>query len=917
MQFVQFYAVNHLTGVNLPNAAVAVYLAGTSTLATIYNQAGAGISNPTAADSLGLVGLAAPDGMYDIQISSGSYSQPKILGYQIYDLSVISASDRVYPDQFDSLAATGTGHDDQPALQAMMNSADATGKIATLRPGKIYYPRSTITFDPVKVTFESNGSEISFSQKTFTDPATSPELLSDPDFATGTPWFASTNTTYAPAYTGGQLVFNAPPTGTTFVGSISGTTLTVTSVTAGQINATIAGAISGAGISSSPATKITAPISVNPDGTGTYTVNISQTVASTAMQQTQFLEVGQQIIAAVGAIVRITMVIGEIDPLTIGSNTYRSVILSLRKNTGTPNGSISGGGQAGGSYTLSASSGEYAPGATVSFDAVLTDVNPYLRIQSNAAIKINSLSAKVLPNNTCILVRSVSTTRGATSRGIREMKITGRSDQAAWVDGIVFDTQTVALTSRSNWYGLNVGPSFGRGLVFQNRAYLMSFFAPQVTASIACVDTLPGSDDAGENISFFGGNFGGGSVAGSIGIRNTGGFSLHLFGTSIDFSDQWYVGDGGCFFDQCWLEKNPNTSSALPYFVLNTGYCSMRNTRVQTDGSITPTTSTPFYVGARAWLDIEADTPYNIHGTSSAMASGPGRITFKGRGGISKELDVIVKRDANSSLLGAAGLFEDSFLTLNAWVVAASGQQQIDRYTIGSAAAGTFTGTTTRGSPTITGVTSGGYTATGTLITDSGFPVGTTVVTFSSGVMTVSQPRNAAGGAVEIGYQLSSSARTGIRLSTAQARTGVQSLEFYKSGVGSGPFTANIATPIERNRAIGQEWWYKVPLISGSGTTIGIFFQTFFVQLIDLPSSPIPLIATTKQFVSDLPETGIALGTGRDWTRLVSSTNRIDSAAEHDGYSPPWATHFLLSINLASAPNNFLMNIDDMYANLM
>lgn len=64
-----------------------------------------------------------------------------------------------------------------------------------------------------------------------------------------------------------------------FTGSISGTTLTISAVSAGKPS--IASVLVGAGITTG--TKIVGFLSVNPDGTGTYTVNNSQTVGSESM----------------------------------------------------------------------------------------------------------------------------------------------------------------------------------------------------------------------------------------------------------------------------------------------------------------------------------------------------------------------------------------------------------------------------------------------------------------------------------------------------------------------------------------------------------------------------------------------------------------------------------------------------------
>ena len=94
MQFVQFYAVNLATGVNLPVAQVSVYATGTTNLAPLYDNTGAGQSNPFSADALGKVGFAVADGSYDIQISSadGTYTAPPILKMQIVDGVLLSST---------------------------------------------------------------------------------------------------------------------------------------------------------------------------------------------------------------------------------------------------------------------------------------------------------------------------------------------------------------------------------------------------------------------------------------------------------------------------------------------------------------------------------------------------------------------------------------------------------------------------------------------------------------------------------------------------------------------------------------------------------------------------------------------------------------------------------------------------------
>lgn len=106
MQFVQFYAINHLTGAALPGAMVTVYVANTASPAVLYNGDGVQISNPFLADAIGLVGFSTTDGVYDIQIVSGPYTAPPISNLTIFDVFVLA--DTV--NDFNLAAAVGVTH---------------------------------------------------------------------------------------------------------------------------------------------------------------------------------------------------------------------------------------------------------------------------------------------------------------------------------------------------------------------------------------------------------------------------------------------------------------------------------------------------------------------------------------------------------------------------------------------------------------------------------------------------------------------------------------------------------------------------------------------------------------------------------------------------------------------------------------
>jgi hypothetical protein len=86
-------------GRGYPGASVVVYLAGTSTLATLYSPSGSitnpsGLANPFTTDSLGNYGFAIGNGTYDIQLSGGGMPTEYITNLTIgtTDITSIEAS---------------------------------------------------------------------------------------------------------------------------------------------------------------------------------------------------------------------------------------------------------------------------------------------------------------------------------------------------------------------------------------------------------------------------------------------------------------------------------------------------------------------------------------------------------------------------------------------------------------------------------------------------------------------------------------------------------------------------------------------------------------------------------------------------------------------------------------------------------
>lgn len=147
MQYYEFIAARGDTGAVLPLAKITVYLAGTTTLASIYDSSGAGLSNPITAATSGLVGFAAANGAYDVQIASadGSYLAPKVHDLQLYDLAQLDVQIAGMRPLFGFAAPTTEGVDGQIYYRN-------TGDVITF-----YGPRAGGVWPPGQVLTGTNG----------------------------------------------------------------------------------------------------------------------------------------------------------------------------------------------------------------------------------------------------------------------------------------------------------------------------------------------------------------------------------------------------------------------------------------------------------------------------------------------------------------------------------------------------------------------------------------------------------------------------------------------------------------------------------------------------------------------------------------------------------------------------------------
>jgi lysophospholipase L1-like esterase len=130
MKLNQYTIARADTGAVLPFAVTSVFMANGTTLAAIYNAAGASISNPITADTNGAVAFMAADGTYIINAASsnGTYNTPSMT-VQIIDLVAAVAT----------LTAAGASSAIASAASAVTASAQASIAAATVL-GLPYFP---------------------------------------------------------------------------------------------------------------------------------------------------------------------------------------------------------------------------------------------------------------------------------------------------------------------------------------------------------------------------------------------------------------------------------------------------------------------------------------------------------------------------------------------------------------------------------------------------------------------------------------------------------------------------------------------------------------------------------------------------------------------------------------------------------
>lgn len=794
--------------------------------------------------------------------------------------------------------------DSQPALQALCDWIDASGGgYFRLRNGATYYLGATLTCDPSRVSCYGQAAQLVWGLKNFIDPGTQPEITQH-----GT--------------------FDAGQTGWTVSSASSNTTLSF----------------------------------------GTGYAQASEPTDGSPLKYASF----GQILTGVqpGDVLNITVNLEYLRTATDGSNVqnYFKIIIGNRLNAqGGVNTLATMGVGDRQTQTLKSSDSTYAEPYLATFQITVPNtaswVNPYIRFDSSANFKLDSVSVKRQPDNYCLYITSSAEQYNHMKFGWNDVSIIGSlstlpnyNAARAFATGVTLNTlqsgQTQYFSSRVTFKNVQV-QGVATGIFLANGTYLCSFYSCRITGINYCVDVNPNSADAGENIHFLGCTFQAGAT--TTAVRNNG-FSLHFFSCSMDFIAQWYTGSGTAYFIGCWDEKNANTQAGQYYIdVADRGDVYMSLCRMQVDEARPGILDAPFRVQtARSYLSLDRIIVQNFDSTLNQWAVGLGRLDLKSpKPTLAGNVPAIIQRLPERNAYVNPSIDGTSISTL-AWLSSTgtgAARAQPDRNTLLWTTTGTFTGTTylhptsfLLGSNYITMDPAGlpvGMQA-GDWITGPNIPDKTIVTYFNS----TSGNVNGVPAYTAVLSQNTTDAATGqifrwtrkttppgsqtiIAIDGTKMRSGTPTIRLSKgSGLGNGnPAKLSLAFRLTPGCRVGHELYFHVDPVSGGTGAPYLYFTTYWTafgpeingvpqvaqQLFAGGDVPMQIDSATGHLLD--PDTG-AVGTD-DWIHYGSNTlNPTSIPAGQTGYAPDWATHLRTDISAVAWPGGRDINFADPFASV-
>lgn len=646
---------------------------------------------------------------------------------------------------------------------------------------------------------------------------------------------------------------------------------------------------------------------------------------------TSYGNAGQRVAVAPGQKVEVTVVISRLD--FVGTQRY----VSFRLVNGTQPGA-----GAGPSETIS---GAISAPTTFKFTftapASMPNGLPWFTYQSNNLVSIDSIEFKIVPDNTCILIRAPA---GAEQFGHApfewcNLRMEGRGYQY-FADAFEFDTEAPTLSTRVTFSNVDIH-WFRSPLLFGTRSYLCKFDNCDIRGNFYSVVSRTNSSDAGENISFKGCTL---SATNTV-IYNPGNFNLRFKDCSLDYSPKIFEGGGSVVIDGGWIEKNQNVTD-LPWFDLyeSATLSLIGKVFIQTteNPSLGPADNQFMFWGRGKYSRVILDAQgFNWNTVSGALMGGDGRLMSKGvAGGSNAQIPGIPKRDTLHDILGGLGKFETPDTPLMAWlsnpggsaVRTASSTTSFVGTGVGSigsvvtradAAPGAWTVTLTgtggtgtafrvnRPDGTVDGVGVIGTRYQGTISFNTSAPT-TNFVSGDKWTVTVRSDylRNIAYFDATHVY-----ATIAMSVSTDQAHSGTQSLKVVKTGIGIDAGVLYLIFPTKQHLKHTLEGWYKVMGVAGASTSY-LYLNAAFVNVTGFDGNGVPIIDQAGRVDFSSVVASFPTSDGVDWTstRLGSTYTDLTSSIQNDGFAPEWATHVLLAVNIGQLRENAALYLDDLAA---